>query len=106
MCSFAFGSRSRESFAGGVLTTVDVTTGKRLSRTRTKGKGTHYASPIIAGGKLYSTAGNGTISVMELGPRPKLLAVNDMRDRTYATPAAVDGVLYVRTHSRLYAFGD
>lgn len=91
---------------GGVLTTVDVTTGKRLSRTRTKGKGTHYASPIIAGGKLYSTAGNGTISVMELGPRPKLLAVNDMRDRTYATPAAVDGVLYVRTHSRLYAFGD
>lgn len=91
---------------GGVLTSVDAATGKRLARTRTEGKGTHYASPIIAGDRLYSTAGNGTISVMELGPPVKLLAVNDMQDRTYATPAADQGVLYVRTHSRLYAFGD
>ena len=90
---------------GGVLTCVELATGRRLARVRTRGTGTHYASPLIANGKLYSTAGNGTISVLTLGPEPKLLAVNDLGEPTYATPAIVDGTIYVRTHSRLYAFG-
>ena len=71
---------------------------------RTKGTGTHYASPIIADGKLYSTAGNGTISVIQLGAKPKILARNKMGDNTFATPAVVDGTLYVRTHGALFAF--
>ncbi len=90
---------------GGVLTCLDQQTGERLGRIRTEGRGTHYASPVIADGKVFSTAGNGRISVLTLGPKPKVLAVNDMGDDTYATPAIVDGVVYVRTHSRLYAFG-
>jgi hypothetical protein len=90
---------------GGVLTCLDLNTGKRLARIRTKGRGTHYASPIIADGKLFCTAGNGRITVLSLGPRPEILAVNDMGEPTYATPAAVDGTLYVRTHTKLFAFG-
>ena len=90
---------------GGVLTVIDVQQGKRIARVRTRGKGTHYASPIIADGKLFATAGIGKISVMSLGRKPKLLAINDMGDGTYATPAAIDETLCVRTHSRLYAFG-
>ena len=89
---------------GGVLTCIDLATGKRLARMRTRGIGTHYASPIIAGGLLYSTAGNGTVTVLKLGVKPKVLAVNKMNDETYATPAVVDNTLYVRTHSKLYAF--
>ena len=38
---------------GGLLTCIDVETGKRVARIRTKGKGTHYASPNLAGGKLF-----------------------------------------------------
>ena len=91
---------------GGVLSCVNVEQGKRVSKVRTKGKGTHYASPIIADAKLFSTAGDGTISVLSLGEKPKILAVNPMGERTYATPAIVDGTLYVRTHSRLYAFAE
>ena len=64
----------------------------------------HDMSNIIAGGTLYTTAGDGTISALSLYPKPQVVAVNDMQDRTYATPAAVDGILYVRTHTRLYAF--
>ncbi len=89
---------------GGVLTSLDLETGDRLSRIRTGGTGTHYASPIRAGDKLFTTAGNGAISVLQLGEQPKVLAVNEMNDNTYATPAIVDGVLYVRTHTKLYAF--
>ncbi len=90
---------------GGVLTCLELKTGRRVSRVRTGGRGTHYASPIIADGKLFSTAGDGTITVLSLGTKPKILAVNDMGEGTYATPAIVDGTLYVRTHRKLFAFG-
>ena len=91
---------------GGLLTCVDLKQGKRLFRMRTGGSGTHYASPVIADGKLYTTSGDGTITVLELGTSRKVLATNAMEDFVYATPAIVDGVIYVRTHSRLYAFAE
>jgi len=90
---------------GGILTCLQLATGKRVYRIRTRGTGTHYASPIIADGKIFSLAGNGQVSVIRLGPRPAILAVNDLEEETYASPAVVDGVIYIRTHSRLYAFG-
>ncbi len=91
---------------GGVLTALDFSTGRQTAKLRTRGKGTHYASPIIAGNRLYSTAGDGSISVLSLDSTPRILAVNKMGERTYATPAASNGVLYVRTHRRLFAFGN
>lgn len=90
---------------GGVLTCLDVASGRRLARVRTAGRGTHYASPIIAGDNLYSAAGSGVITVLGLTPAPHVLASNDLQDGVYATPAVADGVLYVRTHHRLFAFG-
>ena len=89
---------------GGLLTCLDAKTGKRLSRTRTKGRGTHYASPIMSNGKIYCSAGNGVISVLRASGQPQLIAVNELGDNTYATPAIVDGTLFVRTHRRLHAF--
>jgi outer membrane protein assembly factor BamB len=89
---------------GGILTCLDVKTGKRVYQMRTRGRGTHYASPIIADGKLFTTAGDGKISVLSLGPKPEILATNVLGERTYATPAIVDGTIYVRTHETLFAF--
>lgn len=90
---------------GGVVTCLELKTGKRVYRMRAKGTGTYYASPIIADGKLFTTSGAGRISVLSLGPTPKTLAVNDMREDVYATPAISHGTIYVRTHTRLFAFG-
>ena len=89
---------------GGILTCLELESGKRVYRRRTKGTGTHYASPIIAGNKLYTTAGDGRISVLTLGAKPDILATNSLGERVYATPAVVNGVLYVRTHESLMAF--
>lgn len=89
---------------GGVLTCLDLKTGERVYRVRTRGRGTHYASPLIAGDKLFTVAGDGHISVLQLGTEPEILAVNDMQDGVYATPAIVDSTIYVRTHSALFAF--
>ena len=89
---------------GGILTCLDVKTGRRVYRMRTGGRGTHYASPLIADGKIYTIAGDGRISVLTLGANPEILATNDMQEGVYATPAIVDGTFYVRTHSALFAF--
>ncbi|MEO2020477.1 MAG: PQQ-binding-like beta-propeller repeat protein, partial [Pirellulaceae bacterium] len=89
---------------GGILTCLEVKTGKRVSRIRGRGTGTYYASPILANDKLFTTSGAGRITVFSLGPRPRILAANDLDAPVYATPAIVDGTIYVRTHSRLFAF--
>lgn len=89
---------------GGVLTVIDITTGERTARVRTGGRGTHYASPFIAGGHLYTVSGEGVISVLTLGPQPELTSTNLMNERVFASPAVQGGKLLVRTHSTLYVF--
>ena len=91
---------------GGILTCLEAKTGQRIYRMRTHGRGTHYASPLIADGKIFTIAGDGHISVLTLGANPQILATNDMKEGVYATPAIVDGTIYVRTHSALFAFRD
>ena len=90
---------------GGVITCLALPTGKRIYRMRARGSGTYYASPCIADGKLFASSGAGRISVLSLGPNPRVLATNDMREDVYATPAISEGTIYVRTHTRLFAFG-
>ena len=90
---------------GGILTCLEVNSSKPIYQIRTGARGTHYASPLIAGNHLFSTAGNGRITVLRLGSDPKILATNELGVPVYATPAIVDGVIYVRTHQALYAFG-
>lgn len=90
---------------GGLLTCVDKQTGKRVYRSRTDGKGTHYASPIIANNHLLTFSGDGKVTTVQLGADFKILATNQLDDSIYATPAIDEGVLYIRTHTKIYAFG-
>ena len=91
---------------GGVVTCLDVESGQRVYRKRTGGRGTHYASPIIADGKLYTTSGDGHITVMKLGAEPEILTTNEIGENVFATPAIAGNTIFVRTHSALYAFGN
>lgn len=81
----------------------DIATGRRIWVAKCNTTAT--STPVIAGGKIYTVAGDGHISVLTLGPEPEILTVNDMQDGVYATPAVVDGTIYIRTHSALFAFG-
>ena len=91
---------------GGQLSCVDVESGEIIQRMRTQGGGTHYASPLIANDHLYCFAGDGRVSVMKITDRPTIVSVNEMEENVYATPAIVDSVIYLRTHSKLFAFGE
>ena len=44
--------------------------------------------------------------MISTGANPEVLAINDLEEDVFATPAIVDGVIYVRTHSALFAFGE
>jgi outer membrane protein assembly factor BamB len=91
---------------GGVLSCLDVKTGKVLYRSRIGAPGPYFSSPVEAGGRLYVGSGEGLLVVVAPGDTPTVLARNDIGEPIFATPAvSPEGILYVRTPSTLYAFG-
>ena len=67
--------------------------------------GGYYASPVAAAGRIYAAADTGTVAVFEAGDTLRVLARNDLAEPIFATPAIVEGTVFVRTASHLYAFG-
>jgi outer membrane protein assembly factor BamB len=91
---------------GGILTALDPATGSVLKQGRLKGAlDFYYSSPVGADGKIFTASQDGHVSVIRAGRDWEVLAVNDMDDEVYATPAPVDQQLYLRTKSALYCFG-
>jgi outer membrane protein assembly factor BamB len=45
------------------------------------------------------------VVVLDAGEQLKILATNKLDGAIMATPALVDGSIYVRTENHLYAFG-
>jgi hypothetical protein len=60
---------------------------------------------VAAEGKIYVINREGVGSVVQAGKEFKVLAINDLKQKVYASPAIVDGRLYVRTWENLYCFG-
>jgi outer membrane protein assembly factor BamB len=61
-----------------------------------------YASPIGADGRVYVLGRNGTMYVLKHGPKFEVLATNKLNDDFSASPAAVDGELFLRGRKHLY----
>ncbi len=93
---------------GGIVTAYDAKTGGELYvQKRVLAPGTYYASPVAAGGNIYFTSlADGTITVLKAGTAsPEVVMQNPpLGERTAATPAIADDIIYVRTAGNLYAF--
>ena len=63
------------------------------------------ASPVAGDGKIFFASELGKVAVLRPGGNLEVLAVNDLGDLIYATPAIDGGRLYVRTRGALYCFG-
>lgn len=88
-----------------IVSSLDARTGEVHKRGRlARGKMKVYASPVAGDGKIYFASVEGQVAVVKADPEWEVLAVNDLEDEIYATPAIVDGRLYVRTRGRLYCF--
>jgi len=91
---------------GGIVTTLKPATGDVIAQNRVKGiLDRFYASPVAADNKVFLATEKGKIAVLSTDGSLEPLAVNDLQDDIYATPAISDGRIYVRTRLMLYCFG-
>ena len=89
------------------MTTFNPRTGSLLREARLKDAiGDYYASPVAGDGKIYFVSKDGKATVIRKGADWEILAVNDLEDDTFATPAIFDNKLYLRTRGMLYCFSD
>jgi len=92
--------------AGGLVTILNPETGALIQQGRLKvPSDRYYASPVAGDGKIYISSESGKVLVLPPGGGLEALAVNDLQDNIYATPALVDKRIYVRTLHSLYCFG-
>jgi outer membrane protein assembly factor BamB len=91
---------------GGIVYCRDAGTGKEIYSGRLGALGYYYSSPVAAGDKIYIASAEGDVVVLEAGDKLKILAINKLDEPILATPALVEGKIYLRTENRLYAFGN
>ena len=91
---------------GGILTSVQVSNGSLGKVGRLEGALDNYwSSPVSAGDKIFFVAESGKIVVIKAGLDWQILAVNDLDEESYATPALSAGQIVIRTASSLWKFG-
>jgi outer membrane protein assembly factor BamB len=91
---------------GGIVTTLNPETGAEMGQGRLKGAiAPYYASPVAADGKVFMASETGKVAVLAPGGGLEPIAVNDLNDDIYATPAISDSRIYLRTRGWLYCFG-
>jgi outer membrane protein assembly factor BamB len=85
----------------GKVKCVELATGEELWKGRLRGK--FFSSPVLADGKLYGLSYKGKAFVLAAGRQYELLGEVDLEEKTMATPAVADGVMYLRTLTHLMA---
>jgi outer membrane protein assembly factor BamB len=90
----------------GILLSFDPATGTVIKQGRLHGAiDKYFSSPVAADDKVFLIGQGGQVSVIKATGQWEVLAVNELDDECYATPAIADGRIYIRTRSALYAFG-
>lgn len=88
----------------GVATCLDLRTGAEHWNERLGGN--FAASPVCAANRIYFLNDEGVAYVLKAGKEFQLLAKNDLKERIRASPAVVDGDLYIRSESHLWRIGE
>ncbi|MBI4475135.1 MAG: PQQ-binding-like beta-propeller repeat protein [Acidobacteria bacterium] len=93
--------------SGGIVNAIDVQNGNLIKVDRSRNAlGEYWASPVAAGGKIFLASQEGKITVLKAGRDWEILAVNELGEECYATPAISNGRIFIRTQNALYAFGE
>jgi outer membrane protein assembly factor BamB len=65
-----------------------------------------FSSPVGAAGRVYIAGREGATVVLRHGPKLEILATNQLNDGFDASPALVDGEIYLRGYKYLYCIGE
>ena len=91
----------------GLLTAVDAKTGTpHYVATRIEAIPNVFASPAGAAGRVYIPGREGATVVLRHGPKLDIIATNHLDDGFDASPALVDGELYLRGYKHLYCIAE
>ncbi|MEM7143559.1 MAG: PQQ-binding-like beta-propeller repeat protein [Verrucomicrobiota bacterium] len=86
-----------------ILTCLDAATGDIIiDRTRLPDMTNVYSSPVGADGRVYLTGRNGEVLVIEHGNELKVLALNELDDRNFTSPALAGNQIFLRGDQFLY----
>lgn len=88
---------------GGIATCADARTGKIHWSERLGGN--FSASPVVTEGMIYFFNESGTAYVVRANKKYELLETNTLGEATLASPAVMDGVLFVRSEGHLWRIG-
>ncbi len=91
----------------GLLSAFDAPSGKPHYQVQriAKAMGEVFASPVGADGRVYIVARDGVTTVIKHGTTYEVLAENSLDDGFDASPALVDGEIFMRGYKYLYAIG-
>jgi len=94
--------------SGGLASCYQAGSGSPIYQAeRVDAAGDYYSSAAAADGRIYVTSQRGTVVVLDdKSDTLKVLARNELHEQVFASPAIVDGVIYLRTDKHLYAFGE
>lgn len=92
----------------GILSAFDAATGKpHYQLERLEAAPNVFASPVGGGGRVYIVGQQGTTVVLRAGRELEILATNALDDGLFnASPALVDGTLFLRGQTHLYAIAE
>jgi len=88
----------------GPLTAVDAKGGTQIYRQQLP-KQIYRGNMVYGDGKIYVVGREGIGAVIQTGKEFKLLATNDLKEKTYASPAISNGRIFIRTWDNLYCIG-
>jgi outer membrane protein assembly factor BamB len=83
----------------GIATSLDAQTGQQIWQARVRDL--FSASPIESQGLLYFCAESGVTYLLRAADKFEIVAQNDLESPILASPAALDGRLYIRTAQEL-----
>lgn len=91
---------------GGILSCLDARTGKPLKQQRLTATNDYYSSPVAGDGKVYLANEEGKVTVVSAAAPFSVVSTAEFGEDIYATPAIVDGHIYLRTNKKLYCFAE
>jgi outer membrane protein assembly factor BamB len=91
----------------GLISCFDAASGKpHYQQQRLPRPYSFKASPVGAAGKIYLATEEGEVVVVQMGDRFEVLATNTFDDQSFiASPVIVDGTIYLRSRTHLFAIG-
>jgi outer membrane protein assembly factor BamB len=91
----------------GILTAFDARTGEaHYALQRLEGVDEVFSSPVGAAGRVYITSRGGHTVVLEHGETFEVVGANSLDDGFDASPAVVDGEIYLRGYRFLYCIAE